>query len=84
MKSLPNKQLLSDLPRFLRTQHIIARLGSLKQISLSESLQHLLALFQVITKAKNSEHRRRLQTAHRIGLTTPILLPIIYLRQIYL
>lgn len=63
-------------------QYIITRLGSLKQISLSESSQHLLALFQVITKAKNSEHRRRLQTAHRIGLTTPLLLPIIYLRRL--
>ena len=61
-------------------QYIIARLGSIKHIVLSESSQHLLALFQAITKAKRSDHLRCLQTAHRIGLTTPILLPIIYLR----
>ena len=63
-------------------QYIITRLGSIKHIILSESSQHLLALFQAITKAKHSKHQQRLQAAHHIGLTTSILLPIIYLQHL--
>jgi hypothetical protein len=63
-------------------QYVITRLGSLKHIMLPNSSQLLLELFQAITKAKDSEHQRRRQIAHRIGLTAPTPLPIIHLHRL--
>lgn len=51
-------------------------------MTLSESSQKLLILFQSIKAIRDLEHQRRLHIENRIGFSTPIELPIVYLHRL--